>query len=437
MDANVQLYLEENSSIPIRLVLTSPPDSLLTFQDSESPDGCLRSPVRSLSWMHLSSSNPPLITLHGSDIDVSFTFDSHDRIGVFLDLLTKQMSCDPDKSDPSHIVLTPLPPTGLLGLVASVLPAPPPGIATTPEAITNGLIHPLLPRRQLPLLSAQDAAASDASSLDFSSIAVSQDVWTILYDKLLNSPLNLPEYQILTKQWKSTELDQWTNFSRMRTFVANLDLWLSESQYKEHQRVFFFNVLMAVFMDRTDTAVFSEGLAFVAGLFFKLFVSKSEPTQPFKWKTGETLGAIESEAKMFGYLRVFYDRISGQFRIDRELRAVKELLGKISPSTKAILEKRKLASIEFAQAEIDGFLAKGRNLADAMLILTTVMSCRDFGEWRVRMMGIAFVLLHDRLREIPSADAETFQNTFVAELRKINARLLVYNYNELAREVRG
>jgi hypothetical protein len=325
-----------------------------------------------------------------------------------------------------------------------------PQVPPPPDGIANNRIKPYLPHAKLLSFSAADASSGVPVRFEVAEIA--DDAWPILFERIFSPAPDPHEYAKLNEQWRLTDVEQWNHFAKLRAFVAFLDSWVASLPVpSDDHRVIVFNVMMSLFTHLYAEVPFPERISvFCEPLVLALF-------------SGELTDATEAEVSLFAYLRAYCDRLKciGISRQEiasarrQEANAVKKLLEKLSPSTRAMLAAQDIESLEFAQSELDVYFTRGRPISDGMLLIGSALSHKSISKWRIEMLAIALVLVEHKLaavqRENVTApkgnapvpkgiaaalkrNAERFKSAFVGEIRSIGPRLLLWNLSELPQQ---
>jgi hypothetical protein len=120
----------------------------------------------------------------------------------------------------------------------------------------------------------------------------------------------------------------------------------------------------------------------------------------------------------------------------KESLGIRSLLSNMSASTLEMLNDRSITSFEFAFEEAVVNFSRGRSAEDALMLTAAALLSPDLRFFWQHGIAVSLVLLQATLQALPVGNPAAFFEGYVSELRKVDARLLLYNIEKMVASTR-
>lgn len=442
----VSLIFDEGSSMKSFLKLSMQKGLVFFEYADETNHSIIRESINQFRTIQLSEEDPMRITIHGPLVDRSVRFETTEDYSHFLRFIQEHNFLIPTEIDPRTFTIQSKSSSkkqpGLTDFVNSIVNNAPNNdeiIRRSVDGFAFKYVESFLPSLKLNTLTKEEAQTIDLSTVSLSTLQIPEDVFPILFTRLINPPDIADEYSNLKKQWELTSKDQWYRFSQMRVFVNSVEQYIEKSELTtEFHKQLFFNMALTLFTRYFAKLNCSPELLFCISIIIRCFLTEYADTNGFLTTSNETISFEKAEILIFSHLCEFWEKLSiDSFSVNKESVNVREMLSKISPSTLLMLDDRKLTLLDFAMADADLFFTRGRNLNDSLLLFVSALSTKDVLLFRRNMICVSLILLQEKLQLIPFSDLKSFADTYQVELRFINPRLLILNHFLLCKSLKS
>ena len=288
-----------------------------------------------------------------------------------------------------------------------------------------------LPFQEFIEITKQDILNSSLSSFHFSLLNLNLNSYRDFYDKLLlieDTDNPLEDYISTKKQWQLTTYSEWDHNHRFRIFVYELEKWIDLSNFKLHEhKQMFFDIAVSLFMDSLGELKFLDNFICFLKILFIIYIRENNDNS-FLDPNGKIILCDEAESIVFWRMKALWKIIikSNSSVLDDSL-IIREILADNFPSTFDLLNERGIISLSFAKKEADFLFIRGRTIQDSLMIFSSAVCSCDLLKYKQYLIATSFVLLKDKLQEIPKDDKKLFKKCYLQEIRNINTRILIYN----------
>lgn len=437
----VELIFDEGSSIKSFLKLSMQKGSVFFEYADETNHSIIRESINQFRTIQLSEADPMKITIHGPLVDRSIRFEANEDYSKFLRFIQAQNALIPSESDPRTFIIknqSSKKQPGLTDLVNAFVGKKPSNdqiIRRSVDGFSFKYIESFLPSLKLNTLTKEESQTIDLSTIPLSTLQIPEDVFPILVTRLINPPDIAEEYSRLKKQWELTSLEQWNLFLKMRVFVNAVEQYIEKSELStKYHKQLFFNMALTLFTRYFAKLSSSPELLFCIKILIECFLTEYADTKGFLTTSNEMISFEKAELLIFSHLCEFWEKLlSDSVTLKEESTNVRNTLSRISPSTLAMLDDRKLELLDFSMTDADLFFTRGRNVNDSLLLFVSALSTGSISLFRKNMICASLVLLQEKLQLIPFTDMKSFHETYQVELRFMNPRLLVLNNSLLCK----
>jgi hypothetical protein len=445
MEAEVSLILDDTTTLFAFLVVKVQRELTFTFLDSD------RQPIATdlvsqFCSVRLDESNPCKIILEGSDVTRCMIFQHERDVGKFYGVLQGKTELVVNERDPRaftfvHAKRKPeIDALRFLGTIASAIGSQISGSgATLPrkrpvDGFAFGTIEQIWPSVRIKAFTRAEAlATNDFSTISLPFLQFTDDSFAVMFEKIIEFPVDREECVALRGQWALTTPGQWDHDSKLRSFVHSLDKSLQISPFTTIAvRSLFFSTCMSLFSHRWGDLAFDETLVCLCTTVIRTWFNANLDGEGLTAQSGEALSREEAEVLAFSRLLKLEQLWRAKpINIAEESTAIRSLLNEISPSTLAMLDDRGLKVLDFFLSEGRIFFTRGRSAHDSILLVFCAFLEGDFAVFRKKMVAVILILLQSKLEDVPIKDLNRFAEAFVVELRHIPTRLLLMNLMKL------
>lgn len=441
----VSLIIDEGSSIKSFLKLSMQKGLVFFEYADETNHSIIRESINQFRTIQLSEDDPMRITIHGPLVDRSVHFETSEDYAYFLRFIQAHNFLIPTENDPRTFTIkdkSSKKQSGLTDFVNSIVNNNQNNdqiIRRSVDGFAFKYVESLLPSLKLNTLTKEEAQTIDFSKISLSTLQIPENVFPILVTRLINPPDITEEYSNLKKQWELTSKDQWNQFLKMRVFVNSVEQYIEKSELTtEFHKQLFFNMALTLFTRYFSKLNCSPELLFSINIIIQCFLTEYADSNGFLTTSNETICFEKAELLIFSHLCQFWEKLSSNsLSVNAESASVRNTLSKISPSTLAMLDDRKLTLLDFVMADANLFFTNGRNLNDSLLLFVSALSTENISIFRKNMICASLILLQEKLQLIPFNDLKSFAETYQVELRFINTRLLILNNSMLCKSLKN
>lgn len=431
LSADIDLILDEATQLRATLLLKiRGTDISFTFLDTQG-QAIATDLISQFRTIQISEENSLMTTLNGPFITRCIVFRNERDMGKLYQLLHETASLKPRESDPRTFDLF----DNRNEITKFIDKIKQTKTVKHVDGFMYGTIDSILPSMKVSQMSKEAAETCNLIDLNLSAYHFDVACFAVLFERLLGIGDVSEEYEQLKQQWKLTSVNQWNHDFKLRKFVYELDSWIAKSDMdNEHLKVLLFNVCVTLFTHYYGALEFNNQLiCILTTLMFSLFTAVTDD-EGLEMTTGSKISYKEAESMLFGYLMKLTKLVKDTMKnASTEWKKMSTLLKDVSPSSMSVLEERNINTLDFVQPDNDTFFTRGRSRYDSALLMLCALWVGDISVFRTHIDAIAFILLQEKLQETSKLPREKheFLNTFLTELPRIPARLLVLNCTKL------